>query len=221
MFFTKAILAASVAASGAVALPSLFERQQGTPNEEGTHDGYFFSWWSDGASPATYTNGAGGSYSVDWQSGGNLVGGKGWNPGSAREVSYEANWYVENNGNSYLTVYGWTVDPLVEYYIVEAHGEYNPGSAGEQRGSVDYDGSTYQLYEATRVDAPSINGTQTFQQYFAVRDQHRTSGTVDTGVFFDAWAGANMPLGNHYYMILATEAYQSQGSSQVTITSDP
>jgi endo-1,4-beta-xylanase len=93
------------------------------------------------------------------------------------------------------------------------------GSAGEPRGSVDYDGSTYQLYEATRVDAPSINGTQTFQQYFAVREQHRTSGTVDTGVFFDAWAGANMPLGNHYYMILATEAYQSQGNSQVTITS--
>jgi endo-1,4-beta-xylanase len=84
MFFTKAIIAASIAASGVVAAPSLFERQQGTPNEEGTHDGYFFSWWSDGASPATYTNGAGGSYSVEWQSGGNLVGGKGWNPGSAR-----------------------------------------------------------------------------------------------------------------------------------------
>ena len=84
MFFTKAILATSVAASGVVAAPSLFERQQGTPNEEGTHDGYFFSWWSDGASPATYTNLAGGSYSVEWQSGGNLVGGKGWNPGSAR-----------------------------------------------------------------------------------------------------------------------------------------
>ena len=59
-------------------------RQNITPNEEGTHDGYFFSWWSDGASPVTYTNLEGGSYSVEWQSGGNLVGGKGWNPGGAK-----------------------------------------------------------------------------------------------------------------------------------------
>ena len=59
-------------------------KRQNTPNGEGIHDGYFYSWWSDGASPATYTNQPGGSYSVQWQSGGNLVGGKGWNPGSAR-----------------------------------------------------------------------------------------------------------------------------------------
>lgn len=62
----------------------LTRRQEITPNEEGTHDGYFFSWWSDGASPVTYTNLEGGSYSVEWQSGGNLVGGKGWNPGGPK-----------------------------------------------------------------------------------------------------------------------------------------
>jgi endo-1,4-beta-xylanase len=61
----------------------LFERQS-TPSSTGYHNGYFYSWWTDGASPVTYQNGAGGSYSVDWQSGGNFVGGKGWNPGSAR-----------------------------------------------------------------------------------------------------------------------------------------
>lgn len=48
----------------------------------------------------TYTNTAGGGYSVDWSSGGNLVGGKGWNPGTARSISYEANWQPVNNGNS-------------------------------------------------------------------------------------------------------------------------
>lgn len=56
-------------------------KRQSTPNSQGTHDGYFYSWWSDGASPATYTNLAGGTYEVSWESGGNLVGGKGWNPG--------------------------------------------------------------------------------------------------------------------------------------------
>jgi len=46
-----------------------------------------YSWWTDGGSRVTYTNGAGGSYSVNWGSGGNFVGGKGWNPGSARYVN--------------------------------------------------------------------------------------------------------------------------------------
>ena len=32
------------------------------------------------------------------------------------------------NRSQYLTVYGWTVEPLIEYYIVEAHGDYNPVS---------------------------------------------------------------------------------------------
>lgn len=86
-----ALLAACAAITGALAAPSdvlgpyaNLDKRQNTPNGEGTHDGYFYSWWSDGASPATYTNQAGGSYSVTWQSGGNLVGGKGWNPGGAR-----------------------------------------------------------------------------------------------------------------------------------------
>jgi endo-1,4-beta-xylanase len=86
-----ALVAACAAVTGVVAAPGLFndtapglDKRQVTPNQEGTHNGYFFSWWSDGASPVTYTNGPGGSYSVQWQSGGNLVGGKGWNPGHAR-----------------------------------------------------------------------------------------------------------------------------------------
>lgn len=82
------LLAASAAFTAALAgvLGDTTEiiKRQNTPNGEGTHNGFFYSWWSDGASPATYTNGAGGSYSVNWQSGGNLVGGKGWNPGGAR-----------------------------------------------------------------------------------------------------------------------------------------
>jgi endo-1,4-beta-xylanase len=58
--------------------------ERGTPSSTGTHNGYYYSFWTDGGSDVTYTNGAGGSYSVNWKSGGNFVGGKGWNPGSAR-----------------------------------------------------------------------------------------------------------------------------------------
>lgn len=51
---------------------------------QGTNNGYFYSDWSD-ASSYTYKNLAGGEYSVQWSSGsGNLVVGKGWNPGGPK-----------------------------------------------------------------------------------------------------------------------------------------
>ena len=74
------------AIAGALAAPStspLVERA--TPNGSGPNNGFYYSFWSDGASDVTYTNGAGGQYSATWSNNrGNWVGGKGWNPGAAR-----------------------------------------------------------------------------------------------------------------------------------------
>ena len=65
--------------------PDLMDKRAGTPSATGTHNGYYYSWWTDGGSDVTYTNGPGGQYSVNWGGGGgNFVGGKGWNPGSAK-----------------------------------------------------------------------------------------------------------------------------------------
>lgn len=88
----SSLITAATAVAGALAAPAevakrspgeLAERA-GTPSSTGTHDGFYYSWWTDGGSDVTYTNGPGGQYTVRWSSGGNFVGGKGWNPGSDR-----------------------------------------------------------------------------------------------------------------------------------------
>lgn len=192
-----------------------------TSNQTGTHGGYDYEFWKDSGGSGSMVLTDGGTFSAQWSNVNNILFSKGqkYNETQTHQqlghisLNYSANY--NPNGNSYLTVYGWTVDPLVEYYIVDSWGTWRPPGASS-KGTINVNGGTYDIYETTRVNQPSIKGTATFQQYWSVRTSKRTSGTISVTDHFNAWEARQMPMGKMYEVALTVEGYQSSGSATIT-----
>ncbi|KAK5108845.1 hypothetical protein LTR62_007735 [Meristemomyces frigidus] len=160
-----------------------------------------------------------GTYSMYWTQGvnGDFVVGLGWSAGAARTINFSGSYNAASSG-SYLSVYGWINSPQTEYYIVENYGDYNPCSGAQGLGSLNSDGSSYSVCTDTRYNQPSITGTSTFKQYFSVRANKRSSGSVTTGNHFSFWSRSGFYAGNFNFQVFATEAFNGAGSASMTIS---
>jgi len=202
-------------------LPANVQAMTLTNNATGTYQGYDYEYWKDTGN-GTMTLTGPGTFTCSWSNINNILFRTGKKLGSTKYYQDYGNIYIDYacnyrpNGNSYLSVYGWTQGPLVEYYIIESYGTWKPPGSNNVKGYVNADGGTYEIYETTRYNQPSIEGNTTFQQYWSVRTQKRTSGTISVHEHFKQWEARGMRMGRLYEVSMVVEGYQSSGSAEMT-----
>jgi len=209
----RVVLAGLVLGCATAAADAQTVRNNGT----GTNNGFFFSLFtSSGSSTMTFPSTQfPGNYALTWSGVGDVVGGKGWNPGSARTVNYNVG---AAQGFNTISVYGWTTNPLVEYYINELGSLFTANA--QFKGSVTVDGHNYNTFLHQQVNQPSIIGTATFNQFLDAWGgaSKGANHSVNTGAHFSHWASLGMRMGQFNYMILATEAFNgASGSVNATV----
>ena len=130
---------------------------------------------------------------------------------------------TSDGGFLYVGVYGWTVDPLREYYILDDWGTTKPaetasdGSRRTHAGTITVDGDIYDVWTKLRENKPSIIGdNQTFEQYFSVRQTARQCGHISVSEHFIQWETLGLPLGNLHEAKLLVEAQDNSGSIEFT-----
>lgn len=178
----------------------------------GTDHGYFWSLYREGGSASITFPQAGtyaGNFQINYSSVNDVVGGKGWNPGSSHSIGYNIG--SLSGSYNFVGIYGWTTSPLIEYYVAEK------GSVGGTFvNSISSDGHSYSFYRQQRVNAPSIQGTQTFWQYKDNWGGTSTGSnhTVTMNNHINNWRnnGAH-GFGSYNYQILALEAYGGKSGS--------
>jgi len=168
----------------------------------------------------------GAAFRAEWNNPNDFLGRVGYFWGNGGPYAIYGNIFADFNyarsgrstaGNySYIGIYGWSRNPLIEYYIVEDwfgniwQSDASPmGTAttgGSVEGSYELDGATYSVIKNTRYNMPSIDGTKTFTQYFSIRQSTRKSGTISITEHFKKWDGMGMKLGNMYEAKFLVEA---------------
>jgi endo-1,4-beta-xylanase len=180
-------------------------------------------YWANENANLNWTSGSGGNFGLTWNqpNGGNFVVGKGYAPGAVTQVNYKGQFQV--SGNSYLALYGWTQNPLVEYYVIESFGNHNPSDNANSTcyGTFQSDGGTYEVWMKWRVNAPSIIGTATFPQFWSVRTTRHVGGTINTTRHFQAYDRAGLKLGRFLDMFIGIEGQAGNGSANITVGAAP
>ena len=149
--------------------------------DEGTS--YSFTWWQNG------------TFKAVWNNCGEYVARSGfrYSPSvdhKTRKFSADYNYIKTGSaGLSFIGAYGWTTNPITEWYIVDDwYSIPDNYFHGKEIGTLVADGEKYTIYIVLKENAPSAYGTTTFIQIFSWRDTNRQKGHINLNKHFDKFA---------------------------------
>jgi len=195
-----------------------------TSNKVGSIGGIGYELWADGGnnSATFYSDG---SFTCSFQGSKDYLCRTGLSFDSTKGHAQLGHMYADfklvkqniaNVDYSYVGIYGWTRNPLVEFYIVDNWlSPSRPGDwvGNKNHGNFQIDGATYTVYENDRF-GPSIDGNTQFKQYFSIRQSARDCGTIDITAHFEQWEKLGMKMGNmHEAKVLGEAGSNGAGTS--------
>jgi len=171
--------------------------------------GYSYQLWSNGTGSGCMTVfGVDATFKANWSNAGDLLArvglrfGETKTPAQIGTISADfAETKAGSAGYSFIGIYGWSVNPLHEYYIVEDWFGSHPtasslGSGAAKVGTIAVDDGTYDVYTHTQTNQPALAGSATFVQFFSIRQTSRTCGHISISEHFSQWASLGMQLGD-------------------------
>lgn len=199
--------------------------QQHCSNTQGSvGNGYDYEYWSDGSGSGCMTVfGDDATFKATWSDVGDFLARVGLKYDETRTASqigiFSSDFAFTGSADetTYIGIYGWSNNPLIEYYIIEDwFGDWQP-SFETNKGTITVDGGSYDVYTNVRTNSPSIHGTQTFTQYYSVRTEGRQCGHISISDHFSEWQSLGMQLGDLYEVTLLVEGL-NDGTGEVEFT---
>ena len=191
-------------------------------NSQGSAAGMTWQLWMNG-SGGTLTTYSTPAFSANWNNSGDFLAriGLSWGNGKAYTSlgTVSADFAETKSGSaggySYIGIYGWSVNPCVEWYIVDdAYGNlpFNPG--GSMVGTATIDGGTYNIIarSTTGTGGNRCGNVSSWNQIYSMRTSKRSCGTISITDHWNAWAKANQQLGSMLEASILIEAGGGSGS---------
>ena len=197
----------------------------------GNIKGYDYEWWNMNGTGEFSMEPQAGSFTCAWNNVENCIAFMGKRFDSQEKnykdlgkIAFSYDLEIFPRGNVTFGAYGWTQNPLTEYYIINGWGDWRPSPNGKDlySGTAVVNGYEYDVFRLYRFNQPTISGNRSFPSYYSVRTESSSQNNknnyikdvVDISKHFDSWEALGFDTsGTFYEAMFYVEGFRSSGTA--------